>query len=175
MPQQTVAMATYPEGSLNAELGKRYREILARDGIDLRLEQSAGAVEAIARLKDSKSETGIALIPGGLTTEQDSPQLVSLGTLFYQPLWIFSRHRFVQRHGSPGTSEYQSVHKAAAHMPFRSGFSDRLASSIRNPPRCCHSRLRTRPRSSSVVRSILPFSSTDGKARRLSNSLIPKM
>jgi TRAP-type uncharacterized transport system substrate-binding protein len=102
MPQQTVVMATYPEGSLNAELVKRYREILARDGIDLRLEPSAGAVEAIARLKDSKSETSIALIPGGLTTEQDSPQLVSLGTLFYQPLWIFSRHRFVQRHGQPG-------------------------------------------------------------------------
>ena len=84
MPQRTVAMATYPEGSLNAERVKRYREILARDGIDLKPERSAGAVEAIARLKDSKSETSIALIPGGLITEQDSPQLVSLGTLFYQ-------------------------------------------------------------------------------------------
>jgi len=84
MPQRTVAMATYPEGSLNAELVKRYREILARDGIDLKPERSAGAVEAIARLKGSKSETSIALIPGGLITEQDSPQLVSLGTLFYQ-------------------------------------------------------------------------------------------
>jgi TRAP-type uncharacterized transport system substrate-binding protein len=101
MLQRTVAMATYPEGSLNAELVKRYRDILARDGIDLKPEPSAGAIEAIARLKDSKSETSIAFIPGGLITEQDSPQLVSLGTLFYQPLWIFSRYRPVQRHGQP--------------------------------------------------------------------------
>jgi hypothetical protein len=34
MPQRIVAMATYPEGSLNAELVKRYRDILARDGIE---------------------------------------------------------------------------------------------------------------------------------------------
>ena len=99
MPQRTVAMAVYPEGSLNAELVKRYREILARDGVDLKLEPSAGAVEAIARLKDSSFETSIALIPSGLTTEQQSPELVSLGTLFYQPLWIFSCRRPGQHHG----------------------------------------------------------------------------
>ena len=45
----------------------------------------------MARLKDSKFATSIALIPGGLTTEENSPELVSLGTLFYQPLWIFYR------------------------------------------------------------------------------------
>jgi len=95
-------MATYPEGSLNAELVKRYREILARDGINLNLEPSEGAVEALARLKDSKSATSIALVPSGLTTERDSPELASLGTLFYQPLWIFSRHGAVRRHGQPG-------------------------------------------------------------------------
>lgn len=97
MPPRTVVMAVYPEGSLNAELAKRYREILARDGIDLKLTPSAGAVESLARLRDSKSGTSIALVPGGLTTEQESPELVSLGTLFYQPLWVFSRGRSLQK------------------------------------------------------------------------------
>ena len=55
MPQQTVAMAVYPEGTLNAELAKRYREILARDGLDLKLVPSVGAVESVARLRDPKS------------------------------------------------------------------------------------------------------------------------
>jgi len=91
MPKPTVAMAVYPEGSLNAELVKRYREILAREGIALNPVPSAGAVESVARLRDPKSGISIALIPGGITTEQESPELVSLGTLFYQPLWIFSR------------------------------------------------------------------------------------
>ena len=91
LPQRTVVMAVYPEGSLNAELAIRYQQALARDGVDLKLSPSAGAVEAIARLRDPKSATCVALIPGGLTNEQESPELESLGTLFYQPLWIFAR------------------------------------------------------------------------------------
>ena len=40
-PPRTVTMAVYPEGTLNAELAKRYREVLARDGIDLELVPAA--------------------------------------------------------------------------------------------------------------------------------------
>ena len=100
MPTQTLVMAVYPEGSLNAEVAERYREVLSRKGIDLKLVPSAGAVESVARLRDPKSGTSIALIPGGITTEQGSPELVSLGTLFYQPLWVFSRGSLPQRHES---------------------------------------------------------------------------
>jgi TRAP-type uncharacterized transport system substrate-binding protein len=99
MPHRSVVMAIYPEGTLNADLVKRYREVLAHDGIELKLEPSAGAVESLARLRDPRSATSIALIPGGITTEQESPGLVSLGTVFYQPLWIFSRGHLLQRHG----------------------------------------------------------------------------
>lgn len=97
MPPRTVAMAIYPEGSVNAELVKRYQEILARDGVELKMRPSPGAVESLARLRDPKSATTIALIPGGITTEHDSPELVSLGTLFYQPVWIFARGDLPQR------------------------------------------------------------------------------
>ena len=53
-PPRSVTMAISPEGSFNAELGKRYREILGRNGIDLKLVPTAGAVESVARLQDSK-------------------------------------------------------------------------------------------------------------------------
>jgi len=98
MRQRTVVMAVYPEGSLNAELVKRYRQVLASNGIDLKLAPSAGAIESVARLRDPKSGVSIALVPGGITTKQDSPELASLGTVFYQPLWIFSRGRLLQGH-----------------------------------------------------------------------------
>jgi hypothetical protein len=42
IPETTVVMAMYPEGSLNAELVKRYRDILGRDGIHKQLEHSSG-------------------------------------------------------------------------------------------------------------------------------------
>jgi TRAP-type uncharacterized transport system substrate-binding protein len=92
-PPRVVTMATGPEGSVSAELGKRYRDLLARDGVDLRLSPSAGAVANVARLRDPKSGISLAIIPSGITTRSDSPEIVSLGTLFYEPLWIFSRGR----------------------------------------------------------------------------------
>jgi len=92
-PPRVVTMATAAEGSISAELGKRYRELLARDGVDLRLSPSAGAVAYVERLRDPKSGVSVAIIPSGITTRRDSPELVSLGTLFYEPLWIFSRGR----------------------------------------------------------------------------------
>ena len=88
-PPHTVAMATDPEGSISAELGQRYREILAHDGIDLELVPSVGAVENVSRLRDPKSAISIAIIPGGITNRKESPNLVSLGTLFHEPLWFF--------------------------------------------------------------------------------------
>ncbi len=97
-PPRSVTMATDPEGSLNADLAERYREFLARNGIELKLVPLAGAVESLARLQDPKSDVSIAIIPSGITTQRDSPDLVSLGTLFYEPLWFFVRGRVLERH-----------------------------------------------------------------------------
>ena len=84
-------MATDPEGSVSAELGARYREILATNGIEVRLVPSVGAVENVARLHDAKSGISVAIIPSGITNHKESPKLTSLGTLFYEPLWFFYR------------------------------------------------------------------------------------
>jgi TRAP-type uncharacterized transport system substrate-binding protein len=97
-PPRSVAMAIDPEGSFRAELGKRYRELLARDGIDLRLVPTAGAVESMARLRDPKSGISIAIIPAGISNQKESPGLVSLGTLFYEPLWVFSHGQILTKH-----------------------------------------------------------------------------
>jgi TRAP-type uncharacterized transport system substrate-binding protein len=109
-------MATYPEGSLNAELVKRYQQILARKGINLKLASSAGAVDSVALLRDPRSGISIALIPGGITSEQESPELVSLGTTFYQPLWVFSR-----RHLPLGDGQLLQGHKQRRNLRISIG------------------------------------------------------
>jgi TRAP-type uncharacterized transport system substrate-binding protein len=96
-PPRSVAMAVDPEGSFNAELGKRYHDFLAQDGIDLKLVPTAGAVDSMARLRDPKSGISIAIIPGGISNQQESPGLVSLGTLFYEPLWLFYRGQVLEK------------------------------------------------------------------------------
>jgi TRAP-type uncharacterized transport system substrate-binding protein len=95
-PPRVVAMAIDPEGGVSAELGKRYHEILAREGIELRLVPTAGAVESLAQLRDRKSGIGIAIIPGGIGNKEEIQGLTSLGTLFYEPLWLFSHGKEFQ-------------------------------------------------------------------------------
>jgi len=91
MPPRRVVMATGPQGGAYAELGTRYRQILAHEGFELRLLPTAGALENLARLRDSQSGVSIAFVQSGLTTAAESPDLTSLGTIFYEPLWFFYR------------------------------------------------------------------------------------
>jgi len=96
LPPRTVTMATGPAGGAYQGFGERYREILARDGVELRLMPTAGAVENLRLLNDTNSGVSISLVQEGLATEQDSPGLVSLGAVFYEPLWFFCRGVFAE-------------------------------------------------------------------------------
>ncbi len=135
-PPRSVAMAIGPEGSFDAEVGKRYRELFARNGIDLRLVPSGGAVESIARLRDPKSAISIAIIPGGITNREESPRLVSLGTLFYEPLWLFSHDQHLETHeqfrnlrisiGPEGSAS----HKLALEFLARVGVIDQKSATL---------------------------------------------
>lgn len=84
-------MTTGPEGSGDAELGERYRAYLKARGVDLVLVPSAGKVENLDRLRDPQSGISAGFASGGLTTAAESPGVVSLGTIAYDPLWIFCR------------------------------------------------------------------------------------
>jgi len=93
MPPRILTMATGPEGSAYQKFGKRYQEILARDGVELRLQSTAGAIENLARLRDQDSNVEVGFLQSGITSEKESPDLKSLGTLFYEPLWFFYRNQ----------------------------------------------------------------------------------
>jgi TRAP-type uncharacterized transport system substrate-binding protein len=90
-PPHTLMMATGPEGSAYYELGARYREVLRRAGIDLRVVRTEGGVENLARLRDPASGVKVAFLESGLTSQEESPDLVSLGTVSLEPLWSFFR------------------------------------------------------------------------------------
>jgi TRAP-type uncharacterized transport system substrate-binding protein len=91
LPPRLIVMATGAEGGAYQEIGKRYQAILARAGVQLQLVPTDGALQNIAMLRDSHSGVGIALIQGGSTSEAEAPDIESLGTLFYEPLWTFAR------------------------------------------------------------------------------------
>jgi TRAP transporter TAXI family solute receptor len=91
LPPRVVIMSTGPAGGTYDAFALRYKAILARSGVVLQLVPSAGAVENLARLNDPHSGVMVAFVQSGLTSEAQSPHLESLGTLFYEPFWFFSR------------------------------------------------------------------------------------
>jgi TRAP-type uncharacterized transport system substrate-binding protein len=90
-PPSRVVMSTGSEDGAYRLFGQRYREILARSGVELVLLPSAGAVENLERLRTRKDGVTVALVQGGLAQPGDETKLVSLGAVANEPLWVFYR------------------------------------------------------------------------------------
>ena len=88
-PPSKVAIATAFKGSSFEYYGRHYREIFARFNIELELHETAGAVENLKLLQDPKSDVQISLILGGVSDGKRAPGLLSLGTVYNNPFWLF--------------------------------------------------------------------------------------
>jgi TRAP-type uncharacterized transport system substrate-binding protein len=90
-PPRHVTLATGQENSAYEEFGRKYAAQLARDGIRVELQRSLGSEDNLQRLIDGKAD--IAFVQSGSTSEARSEQreLVSLGSLFTEPVWLFLR------------------------------------------------------------------------------------
>jgi TRAP-type uncharacterized transport system substrate-binding protein len=91
LPPRVITMATGPDGGAYFEIGKRYRATLALAGIEVRLLATAGSLENLALLRDPHSGVSVGLIQGGTVGGEGSSGLESLGTVFYEPLWMFHK------------------------------------------------------------------------------------
>ena len=91
LPPRVVLMTSGAPGSDYEALAERYRDILKRSGVELRLLPSAGSVGNLQRLNDAKAGVAVCFAQGGVTNEVKSPDLTSLGTMFFEPLWFFTR------------------------------------------------------------------------------------
>lgn len=89
-PPRTLVMASGPEKSNFRRYAEQYREILARNGVDLQIVPSHGSAENLDLLATHRVD--IALVQSGVRRDAGGTEdLVSLGTLFRQPVTIFYR------------------------------------------------------------------------------------
>ena len=89
MPPRMIVMATGSEGGSFYDVGERYRAALASAGVKVRLVPTAGSAENLALLLDPHSGVSVGLVQGGTIGAEASSKLESLGTVFYEPLWLF--------------------------------------------------------------------------------------
>ena len=88
-PPSTITFATGPKGTTFDYFGQQYRERLARDHVNLELRETAGTVENLKLLQDPDSGVDAAFIGGGVSNSKHAPGLLSLGTLYNNPIWAF--------------------------------------------------------------------------------------
>ena len=99
LPPSTLVMSSGPKGSSFERNAERYRAILAEKGINLEIVPSAGSLQNLDRLSEPHSHVDIALVQAGITETgaakqgADTENLVSLGSMFFQPLTVFYRGR----------------------------------------------------------------------------------
>ena len=101
-PPSKVVLATGPDQGAYAEFGKRYAQILKGYGVTVELRSTQGAAENLRKLRDADSGIDIAFVQGGAdesTRAEDAEDstLVSLGSLFVEPVWLFYRADSAQR------------------------------------------------------------------------------
>jgi TRAP transporter TAXI family solute receptor len=95
-PPRRVVLVTGQENSAYEALGKQYAQRLARHGIDVVLQRSLGSQDNLQRLEQGRADIGF--VQSGSTDPQQlrlegrpKPDLISLGSLFTEPVWLFMR------------------------------------------------------------------------------------
>ncbi len=90
-PPDTITITSGAPGSSFQVNAEKYKAILARNHVTLKILPSAGSLENLQRLEDPASGVDVGFVQGGLTNGTNIPKLVSLGSISYQPLLVFYR------------------------------------------------------------------------------------
>lgn len=88
-PPSEFSLSTGQSDGSYFAFGNQYKNILKSDGVDINIITSAGSIENLQRLKEGSVDA--AFIQGGIASKEDSSGLAFLGSLYFEPLWLFHR------------------------------------------------------------------------------------
>jgi TRAP transporter TAXI family solute receptor len=89
-PPGRIVLATGSDGGAYQRYGEKFADYLAANGIQVTLRESAGSVENL-QLLSADSGVDVAFVQGGLADSVDSSAVMSIGSLYLEPLWLFVR------------------------------------------------------------------------------------
>ena len=90
-PPRHVLLATGQPGGSYYALGEKYAAFFEKKGITLELLPTKGAEENVAHLADRKDPVQAAFVQAGTFNPHDVTGVHSLGTISYDPIWLFYR------------------------------------------------------------------------------------
>ncbi len=92
-PPDTIIMTSGDDGSRFQRNAEKYAKILARNGVKLKILPSEGSLENLERLENPSFRVDIGFVQTGVAKGKNIDKLLSLGSVSYQPLYIFYRSR----------------------------------------------------------------------------------
>ncbi len=90
-PPDTIIITSGADGSRFQRNAERYAKILARSGVKLKILPSEGSLENLERLDNPSFRVDIGFVQNGVAKGKNIDELVSLGSISHQPLYLFYR------------------------------------------------------------------------------------
>ena len=90
-PPKTIIMTSGDDDSMFYKIADKYAKVLARNGVKLKIIKSEGSLENLQRLSNPSYRVDVGFVQAGLANGQKLDKLVSLGSVAYEPLFIFYR------------------------------------------------------------------------------------
>lgn len=87
----TITIASGPKDSTFEKNAEKYKAILAKEGVTLKIVPSEGSMDNFKKLSNPKDRVDVGFVLGGEVNGADIGNLFSLGSVAYQPLMIFYR------------------------------------------------------------------------------------
>lgn len=95
-PPTTLTISTGPEGSVFQKSALKYAKVFEKNGVKLTILTSKGSSENLSRLLAPKSRVDVGMVQAGISDSKTDDELISLGSIAYQPLMIFYRGKPVE-------------------------------------------------------------------------------
>ena len=95
-PPTVLTLAAGPAGGAYNQLAKRYRAVLARDGIELGIVETAGSAENANLIETQQVDA--AFLQGGIEVSGQSTE--AIGAIFFEPM-VFLTQRDIEIPGNP--------------------------------------------------------------------------
>ena len=90
-PPRAFRLAAGAKGGAYYEFARQYAAFMLKRGIRVEVVETAGSIANLRLLQDPASRVDVALIQGGVVDEAAAQGLVGLGSVCYEPLWVFYR------------------------------------------------------------------------------------
>jgi hypothetical protein len=92
-PPSTIRFVSGPDGSGYRMQADKYKQILKRYGVKVEVLPSRGALDNLEQLANPAVKVDVGFVQGGLAEGMETPHLVSLGSVFAQPLMVYCRSK----------------------------------------------------------------------------------